>query len=277
MYELIFLICLALIWITFAVIQDVRKREIANWLNFSLIIFAIGFRFFYSLFSEDFSFFYQGAIGLGIFFALGNLFYYSRIFAGGDAKLLFALGAIIPFSNNFFINLEIFILFILVFFFSGAIYGMIVSSFLAARNFSKFKKEFSKQFKLRKTIFYISCSTAVIFLILSFINYFLIYFAVLVFILPYFYIGAKSIEEVCMIKKISPKNLSEGDWLYHDVRIGNKIIKKNWEGLNKEEIKMLKNKKFILIKHGIPFGPVFLISFLVLIFLWFKGMVNLLW
>lgn len=42
----VFLIVLCLIWIAFAVIQDLRKREIANWLNFSLIIFAIAFRFF---------------------------------------------------------------------------------------------------------------------------------------------------------------------------------------------------------------------------------------
>ena len=30
----------------FAVVQDLKKREIANWVNFSLIIFALGFRFF---------------------------------------------------------------------------------------------------------------------------------------------------------------------------------------------------------------------------------------
>ena len=37
----IFLIILALIWLIFAVISDLKTREVPNWLNFSLIIFAL--------------------------------------------------------------------------------------------------------------------------------------------------------------------------------------------------------------------------------------------
>ncbi|MBI2056754.1 hypothetical protein HYT91_00690 [Candidatus Pacearchaeota archaeon] len=51
MFHIIFLVALALVWMIFAVVQDLKKREIANWVNFSLIIFALGFRFFYSLFN----------------------------------------------------------------------------------------------------------------------------------------------------------------------------------------------------------------------------------
>jgi Flp pilus assembly protein protease CpaA len=58
MNEVLFLFILGLVWILFATIQDIKKREIADWLSFSLIIFAIGFRFFYSLFEGNFSFFY---------------------------------------------------------------------------------------------------------------------------------------------------------------------------------------------------------------------------
>jgi Flp pilus assembly protein protease CpaA len=76
MIEVIFLLSLAFIWIVFAVIQDLKSKEIANWLNFSLIIFALGFRFFYPFFNgnntlQGFSFFYQGLLGLGIFFISG--------------------------------------------------------------------------------------------------------------------------------------------------------------------------------------------------------------
>ena len=102
MFEVIFLFVLALIWIMFATVQDIRKREVANWVSFSLIIFALGFRFFYSLFSDmGFDFFYQGLIGFGIFLILGNLLYYGKMFAGGDAKLMIALGAVLPFSVIF--------------------------------------------------------------------------------------------------------------------------------------------------------------------------------
>ena len=50
----LFLILLGLVWIIFAVVQDLRKREIANWLNFSLVIFALVFRFrgFWDLYSS---------------------------------------------------------------------------------------------------------------------------------------------------------------------------------------------------------------------------------
>jgi len=79
MFEFIFLFLLALVFIIFAVVQDLKSREIANWLNWSLVIFALGFRFFWSLFQGEWSFFYQGLIGFGIFFVFGNLFYYTHL------------------------------------------------------------------------------------------------------------------------------------------------------------------------------------------------------
>ena len=148
MFEVIFLFVLALVWIVFATVQDIRKSEIANWLNFSLIIFALGFRLFYSLFSDmGFNFLYQGLIGFGIFFVLGNLLYYGKMFAGGDAKLMIALGAVLPFSIIFNENLKIFALFFVLFLLVGAVYSIGASVYLSFRNFKKFKKEFSKQFK----------------------------------------------------------------------------------------------------------------------------------
>ena len=284
MFHAIFLIALALVWMGFAVVQDLKKREIANWVNFSLIIFAIGFRFFYSLFNgvEDgtgFNLFYQGLIGLGIFFILGNLLYYCRMFAGGDAKLLFALGAILPFSENFFVNLKIFALFFILFLFSGAVYGLFVSGALIFSHFKKFKKEFSKQFKKNKNLFILSIFLALFFIVLGFSDRFMVYFGILIFIIPYFYLSAKAIDEICMIKKISPKNLTEGDWLYKDTRVGNRIIKKRWDGLTKEEIKFLKKKDYVLVRQGIPFSPAFLIAFLFLIYFWFfrSGILSYFW
>ena len=146
MFEIIFLIALAIIWMSFGSIQDLRQREISNWLNFSLIIFALAFRFFYSLFnSENFLFFYQGLIWLGIFFVVGNLFYYSRLFAGGDAKLLIALGPVLPLSYDWIVNLKIFITFILLFLIGGSIYSIFYAFGLMSANWDKFKTEFAKK------------------------------------------------------------------------------------------------------------------------------------
>jgi len=269
MIEIIFLISLGLIWIIFAVIQDLKKREIANWLNFSLIVFALAFRFFYSLFeNQGHSFFYQGLIGFLLFFAIGNLLYYGKVFAGGDAKLMMALGAIVPFSNSLFANLNLIMLFFAFFLISGAIYGIAYSLFLGIKNRKLFAKEFRKQFKEKKKIFYISIIVSVIFILFAFFENIFIYVAFLAFISPYIYLSAKSIDESCMVKLINVKNLTEGDWLYKDLKIEKRLIKAKWEGLNKEEILFLKRKKKnILIRQGIPFSPVFLISYLTLIYM----------
>lgn len=265
----LFLIILGLIWIVFAVIQDLKKREIANWLNFSLVIFALVFRFFYCLFNnEGFALFYQGIIGFGILFLIGNLLYYGKVFAGGDAKLMIALGAVIPFSNDFYSNLSSIFIFLLLFLIAGAIYGIILSVSLVIKNKRRFAKEFSREFKRKKKIFYISVFFGIIFIVLAFFETLFLYLGILAFIAPYIYFSAKSIDESCMIRKIDTKNLTEGDWLYKDVKIGKKMIEARWSGLTKEDILLLrKNKKNVLIRQGIPFSPVFLISYLGLIYI----------
>ena len=104
----IFLVVLALIWLIFAVVSDLKTREIPNWLNFSLILFALGGRFFYSVFSDNWDFLIQGFFGLAVFFLLANLLYFGRFFAGGDAKLMMALGPILPFGVGFLENANFF-------------------------------------------------------------------------------------------------------------------------------------------------------------------------
>ena len=40
-----------------------------------------------------------------------------------------------------------------------------------------------------------------------------------------------------LLELIETKKLEEGDWLYRYLKLGKKIIKKSWHGLNSEEIK----------------------------------------
>ena len=272
MYHILFLIFLAVIWLVFASIHDLKKRIVPNWLSFSLIIFALGFRFFYSLFNENFSFFLQGLIGLGIFFIIGNLLYYGRMFAGGDAKLMIALGPILGFSGSFFENLEFFSLFLILFLFIGGFYGLIWSFFLASNNFNILKKEFVKQFNSNRKTIYAVMVFALFFMVLGFFEGLVFYLGLLIFIMPYLYIYAKAIDDTCLIKTLNVKELEEGDWLHKDLKIGKKVINMNWEGLNKKEIKEIQKKyKKIKIRQGIPFVPTFLISFLVFVYFYFQG------
>jgi len=200
------------------------------------------------------------------------------MFAGGDAKLMIALGAVLPFSENFSINLNIFILFFLIFLFVGAIYSFGISFVLGLKNFKKCKEEFFRELKSNKKLFYVPMIFGLILMVSGFIQYILFVLGLLIFILPYFYFYAKSIDEICMIKKLKTSNLTEGDWLYKKIKIGKKIINPKWDGLNKEEIKIIQKKyKIILIRQGIPFTPVFLISFLILIYFWKIGLRNPFW
>jgi len=276
MFEVVFLICLALVWLVFASLQDLKQREVANWLNFSLIVFALGFRFFWSLFlgnGQDFMFFYQGLIGLGIFFVVGNLFYYSRLFAGGDAKLMIALGPILGFSSNFISNVKIYFVFLFVYLIVGMFYGIVWSFGLSLRNWKAFQKEFARVFyKNSKSVIGVSFLGLVL-IGFGMWNFVFSYFGLLILFVPYLYVFAKAVDEACMINKVSVKELVEGDWLYRDVRIGKKLIKANWDGLSKEEIELLRKKnKTVLIRQGVPFVPVFLITFLILIYIWFTKM-----
>jgi Flp pilus assembly protein protease CpaA len=263
-FEVVVLFCMAVIWILFATIQDIRTREIANWLNLSLAVFALGFRFFYSFFeSGNMGFFYQGVIGLVIFVVLGNLFYYGKMFAGGDAKLMMALGAVLPISSSFIVNLKFFLLFLTAFLVVGAVYGLLVSLFFGVVNFARFRKEFGVQLKKFKKFTIVFLALAILFLLLGFRIEGLFYAGLFFFIIPYFYLYVKAVDEACMVKWIKPSKLTVGDWLYENTKVGRKVIKATWDGVSEEEIKLLNKLPKVLVRYGVQFAPVFLIGFVV--------------
>ena len=180
---------------------------------------------------------------------------------------------VLPIADGFYRNLEGFFLFMLIFLFVGAFYSMAVSIFLCIKNYSRFKKEFSRQFKINKKKIFLSILISILFILLSYVNYFFIFIAISFFILPYLYLYAKAVDEIAMIKSLDPRKLREGDWLYQNIKVKNMIIKANWDGLTKVEISLLKKgKKMVKIREGIAFTPVFLISFLVFSYFWFSGL-----
>ena len=188
----LFLIVLGLIWIIFAVVQDLRKREIANWLNFSLAIFALVFRFFYSLFGgEGFSFFLYGLLGFGIFFIVGNLLYYGKVFAGGDAKLMISLGAVIPFSDKILLNLNSSLMFLLFFLVVGAFYGVVIGFVLGIKNRKRFSREFSRQFREKKKLFYLCLIFGIGLVVLAFFESIFFYLGYIGFYCPLYLFFSK--------------------------------------------------------------------------------------
>jgi Flp pilus assembly protein protease CpaA len=270
---------IAIIWMFFAVIQDFRKREVANWWNFSLIVFVLAYRAFLSVNSGNYMCLLWGLIGFTGGFILANAFYYARMFAGGDAKLLMALGTILPLSSSWMINLEILFWFIILFLITGAIYGLVYSIILSITNFNKFKKIFCEYVKKYRKIllayFFISLLLIFISLVLNNSFYFsdclLILLVILIPLCPFLFFYAKAIEDTCMNHLVPVSVLTIGDWLINPVRVGRKSIRPHWEGLSEEELKIIQKnvKGKVLVKYGIPFTPSFLFGFLVMLALFF--------
>jgi len=261
MEQYYFLFVLTLVWIVAAVVQDLRKTEVPNWLTFSLIAFALAYRAFYSLYLKDLEFFLYGFAGLILFCILANAFYYGRVFAGGDAKLMMGIGVVLPFEKP----LDYFILgggFILALFLVGAIYSLIYSFFIAAVNWKVFKKEFAIAFWKYRHGFYFALLAA---LILAFlIKYLAVLFGVLVF---YGLILHLVVIDKCMVRMTPYNRLNEGDWLVSDVDIKGKKIRKSVHGLSLEEIAILRGaRKSVLVRLGIPFTPAFLFAFAIMVY-----------
>jgi len=264
---MIFLIVLGLVWLIAAAICDLKKREVPNWLNFSLLLFALAYRAFYSIFANNADVFLFGLLGVGVFFVLAHIFYYGKIFAGGDAKLLISLGAVIPLADTLKNNLILLLGFVFLLLLVGAVYGLGFSFFLVSKNKKPFLKEYKKQFKKIKKDSYLALGLAIILLFAVFSDYLVLsVLALLICISPCLFIYATAVEETCMIKKVSVRNLSEGDWLYKEIKVNDKKIKPSWQGLTIQDIRLIQKNfktKKILIKQGIPFVPVFLIAYII--------------
>lgn len=281
----ILLSIIALIWLTVATVQDIKKREVANWLSFSFIIIALITRAIAAIVSLEVTYFLLGIAAMILFFGIANLFYYSRIFAGGDAKLLTAIGTAFATSPIFTpliktnlssilvypIKIPFLGVFILNMLFIGSVYGLFFSIFFALRNFKSFRKEFIRLNKNYLKYTTLCLLIGIILLLIDkiwlLIGSYITLLSALLILFPFIFTFIKSVENCCMIKTIRTSEVTEGDWLFKEVKIGKKIIAPKWEGLTKEEVDFLRKKaKKVTIKQGIPFVPVFLIAFITSLF-----------
>lgn len=257
------LFILALIITITAVIQDLKTREVLNWLNFSFIAIALAYRAFYATINKNLQFFTLGLAGFIIFFLLAHILYYSKAFAGGDAKLLMGFGIILPYTS--YSSLITFSLaFILLLFTIGAVYSLIYSIFIAIKNKTKFKKELAKLIKKYKLPLATLLALPII-LTLTNLTTITITFSLL-FLILIIYIYTKAVD-TCMILLVSPNKLTEGDWILEDIKLSRgKTIKKTVHGLSLKDISLIKKaKKKILIKTGIPFTPAFLLALITMV------------
>lgn len=272
---LLFLI--AVIWLAAASVSDIKKREVANWLSFSLIAIAISIRAAQSVAALNADYVINGAIGLVAFLVLANALYYTKVIAGGDAKLLIALGIIFSAKPSIGwlqavsdpLNLPFPLIFLLDVLLVASVYGIIYSMGLALKNSKEFLGSFKKIYRQTAKIRMPLMLVLFISLVTLFLNraYEMFFLVAIIFVFPYLYMFVKAVENSCMIKLTAASNLTEGDWIVNSVSVGKRIIKPNVEGLSQEEISILRKAgKKVVVKQGIPFVPVFLISTIAALF-----------
>ena len=267
-----------------ASINDLRKREVPNWVNYGLIITGLGLGLLHSAVTFDGSFIIFSALGAVAAFALAAIMFYTGQWGGGDSKLLIGMGAALgikagiswPFSSldNPFISFLFNLVFVSLF------YAVAWGAVLAIRNRKKFGVEFRKQLEshatLRKIVF-AACALGLVAAVTSgdlLVKFASLGVAAISFFTLYLSIMSKAVERACLLKNMSPLKLTEGDWIAKDVVVGGKRICGPKDlGVDKRQIRHLidlyrkKKIKSVPIKEGLPFAPTFLIAYVATIFL----------
>ena len=267
-----------LFWLFFggivvACMQDLKRREVDNWLNLFLLVSSLVFVFYGVILNGNSDVVFHVGFLLVVMFVVMNLFYYGRIFAGGDAKLLFAM-TVFFIGASFYesiANVGIFLFFLMV---SGSVYGFFYSFVLWFKNRERVNREIASQVAGNRSQVAGLIFLSVVLMLLGFVNLFFLLIGGLIFVFPFLYVFAKGLENVSMIREVSGSELREGDWLTEDVKVGRRVIKADWDGLSLGDIELLKNRKRVMVKEGLPFVPAFLIAFLGYAFLrdWFLGL-----
>lgn len=249
---------------------DLKTTEFPDWLPYSMIIAALLVRGVFSFLLNDWSLLVNSLIIGCIYLGIGLLLYFTKQWGDGDAWLLGAMGFLFPDSMSFspptmfpfpvamFFN----------FLFIALFYLIIYSVFLGMKD-KGIREAFRKELKGdRRSIllftllfFLMSWGSAANFLFNMSAPleslYTIIYLPFLLFLILVFIRYARVIEKHSFKKKIPSGKLKEGDVL----------LSEKWKGITAEEVEVLKkSKKFVWIKEGVRFAPVFIITMMVTLF-----------
>jgi len=265
------LIIVALAILVIAAYVDIKTLEVPDWLNYVGVGAGLGIHLLFSLQQWSWWPMASSVIGFGLAFGLACLMFYTGQWGGGDAKLLMALGAVIGFeANKFGFGTGFLVNLVLV----GGLWGVLWSLVLAIRNGRKFLKTFKairhqKQYrKLRIMSLLIAAGFIIASLLIPELQIEIIGLAAATYVLSYLAMFVKSVELSCLHKWVTPDKLTEGDWLVHAVKVGNKEVIPPKLGLEKKHVRILnklyKEKKIqkVLVKYGVPFAPAFLLAFI---------------
>jgi hypothetical protein len=286
------LIIVGCIGILIGTITDIKKREVADWVNFSMLAAGIGLRLLESVVLGEWISLFWGAIGFIIAFGIANAMYYTGQWGGGDAKMIMALGVLfatyqlpINYANNVpaILNVHTPLVFFITFFVFSMIMGAVLGIFYTIYKAIQHKKLFvAKWQEITKTnlFSYTRYATLILVVLLILLALFgptafqisALLLAAMLIAGFYMMVFVRTVERSCMIEQVMPTDLVEGDWINEDVTIdGKRITGPKDLGIREEQIKTLKeaykDKKIttVAVKVGMPLVPAFLLGLVVTI------------
>lgn len=266
---------IALVGSAIAGAWDLKTTEIPDVISHLMIVLALAFWSIQSYLLNDYWLIAQSLlVGLSLL-GLGFLMYYFGQWGGGDAKILSAVGflmpsnilgsarLLLPFPVSFLVNV----------FLLGAVYMIIYALVLSVRN-REIIRDFLNNMKAssKNTLIFFSFISVFLFALTYYLSlhyglgiriaqsaYISLASSVLYVALISLWKFVMSVEKVGFRRSIPVRKLRVGDVL---------LESRFWEGLTKEQVGKIKKsgKKVITIKDGVRFGPVFVIALLFTVF-----------
>lgn len=266
MFDLLYLI-VAFAGSILASLWDLKTTEIPDEIPYLMILIGLSLHAFESLIAWDYSPLLNSLIVGLAFLGFGFLMYFAGQWGGGDAKLLAAIGFLLPnlsenFSSKLILPFPLSYLFNV--FMIGAIY-MLFYAFVLALIKRRIWKKFFEDVKASSK--FLTIGAISLFFLFLFFNWFLsLHFKIkfeLLFGLKYSFLPmiltlavfllwkfAKAVEEVGFKRRIPVSELKVGDVLEES---------KLWEGITEKELRKIKRsgRKYVVIKEGVRFAPAF--------------------
>lgn len=243
---------LALLGSSAAGLLDLKTTEVPEEIPALMISFGIFYWFVSALtFGDFYPLFLSMAVGTGVLL-FGLLMYKRGQWGEADAWILAAIAYMLPvygggmFMPGYLVN----------FFLVGAAYTIIYAVALGFRHpvFPHFMKDMKGSVRL--LLLPLAFAAAALFLGAAYgINTSpLLYSSLLIALLIVFWRYGKTVEQRVFRKRVSTRLLKEGDVVQGMI----------WRGLTKQEAeKLRKQKRYVTVKEGVRFVPVFPITILV--------------
>jgi len=247
MFEI--LILLALIGSVLAGLWDLATTEVPDEIPAVMIVLGLSILFVLSVATGNFFPFFVSLIIGTVSLLIGLVMFKAGMWGEADAWILASIAYLIPFFNGLFIipfamNLVI----------TSMFYMIIYAIILGLLNIHIFRfvwNDLKKNYKIVVGVpaayfaFMIS-----MFYMRGFVQNVLVSFLLITFLVV-FWRYAKVLEEYVFRKRVRAKEL----------KIGDVLEETNWIGINEKQIMQIqKKKKYVTIKDGVRFVPVFAIA-----------------